>query len=158
MEFPPPSHQTGGPVYVRPVVGPLQFAQHLTFTHNRLPSSIQRVPQVAEGRFAVPGRRCRLARPPSMGNAGHQSPIPRGQQVFTSGGQFINTAESPSPSFLNDLQTTMAGRPLPPTWHNSAPAPSTLPERCAAAAVPSLRPTLPSAGTVNTFLYLEDRR
>jgi hypothetical protein len=43
-------------------------------------------------------------------------------------GQFINTAESPSPSFLNDLQTTMAGRPPPPTWHNSAPAPSTLPE------------------------------
>jgi hypothetical protein len=25
-------------------------------------------------------------------------------------GQFVNTAESPSPSFLNDLQTTMAGR------------------------------------------------
>jgi hypothetical protein len=43
-------------------------------------------------------------------------------------GQFINTANSPSPSFLNDLQTTMAGRPPPPTWHNSAPAPSTLPE------------------------------
>ncbi len=43
-------------------------------------------------------------------------------------GQFINTAESPSPSFLNDLQTTMAGRPPPPTRHNSAPTPSTLPE------------------------------
>jgi hypothetical protein len=43
-------------------------------------------------------------------------------------GQFINTAKSPSPSFLNDLQTTMAGRPPPPTRHNSAPAPSTLPE------------------------------
>jgi hypothetical protein len=128
LEFPPPSHQTGGPVYVRPVVGPLQFAQHLTFTHNHLPSSIQRVPQVAEGRFAVPGRRCRLARPPSMGNAGHQSLIPRGQQVFTRGGQFINTAESPSSSFLSDLQTTMAGPLLQPTWHNSAPAPSALPE------------------------------
>jgi hypothetical protein len=43
-------------------------------------------------------------------------------------GQFINTAESPSPSFLSDLQTTMTGRPPPPTRHNAAPAPSTLPE------------------------------
>jgi hypothetical protein len=43
-------------------------------------------------------------------------------------GQFINTAESPSLSFLNHLQTTMTGRPPPPTRYNSAPAPSTLPE------------------------------
>jgi hypothetical protein len=43
-------------------------------------------------------------------------------------GQFIITAESPSPSFLSDLQTTMTGRPPPPTRHNAAPAPSTLPE------------------------------
>jgi hypothetical protein len=42
--------------------------------------------------------------------------------------KFVNTAESPSPSFLSDLQTTMTGRPPPPTRHNSAPAPSTLPE------------------------------
>jgi hypothetical protein len=42
--------------------------------------------------------------------------------------QFINTAESPSRSFLNDLQTTMTGRLPPPTQHNSAPASSTLPE------------------------------
>jgi hypothetical protein len=41
-------------------------------------------------------------------------------------GQFINTAESPS--FLNDLQTTVTGRRPPPTRYNSAPAPSTLPE------------------------------
>jgi hypothetical protein len=41
-------------------------------------------------------------------------------------GQFINTAESPS--FLNDLQTTMAGPLPPPTRHNSASAPSTLSE------------------------------
>jgi hypothetical protein len=40
-------------------------------------------------------------------------------------GQFVNTAESPS--FLNDLQTTMTSHP-PPTQHNSVPAPSTLPE------------------------------
>ena len=32
------------------------------------------------------------------------------------------------------------------------------PEWCAAAAVPSLQRTLPSAGTVNTFLFLGDRR
>jgi hypothetical protein len=43
-------------------------------------------------------------------------------------GQFINTAESPSPSFLRELQTTMSGRPPPPGRHNAAPAPSTLPE------------------------------
>jgi hypothetical protein len=43
-------------------------------------------------------------------------------------GRFVNTAKSPSPSFLSDLQTTMTSRPPPPTRHNSAPAPSTLPE------------------------------
>jgi hypothetical protein len=43
-------------------------------------------------------------------------------------GQFINTAESPSPSFLSDLQTTMTGRPPPPARHNAAPTLSTLPE------------------------------
>jgi hypothetical protein len=43
-------------------------------------------------------------------------------------GQFVNTANSPSPSFLSDLQTTMTGSPPPPTGPNSAPAPSTLPE------------------------------
>ena len=43
-------------------------------------------------------------------------------------GQFINTAEAPSPSFLRELQTTMSGRPPPPARHNAAPAPSTLPE------------------------------
>jgi hypothetical protein len=41
-------------------------------------------------------------------------------------GQFINTTESPS--FLSDLQTTMTGCLPPPTQHNSAPGPSTLPE------------------------------
>jgi hypothetical protein len=50
-----------------------------------------------------------------------------GSQLILSG-QFINTAESPSPSFLSDLQTTMTGRPPRPTQHNAAPAPSTLPE------------------------------
>jgi hypothetical protein len=43
-------------------------------------------------------------------------------------GQFINTAESPSPSFLRELQTTMTGCPPPLSRHNSAPAPSALPE------------------------------
>jgi hypothetical protein len=83
-------------------------------------------------------------------------------------GQFVDTAESPSPSFLNDLRTAMTSRPPPPTRHNSVPAPSTLdgraaadplhtcpPRRCAAAAVPDLRRTLPSAGA---FLSPRDRR
>ncbi len=43
-------------------------------------------------------------------------------------GQFNNTAESPSPSFLRELQTTMTGRPPPSARHNAAPAPSALPE------------------------------
>jgi hypothetical protein len=43
-------------------------------------------------------------------------------------GQFINTAESPSPSFLRELQTTMTGRPPPPARQNTAPAPCALPE------------------------------
>jgi hypothetical protein len=43
-------------------------------------------------------------------------------------GQFINTAELPSPSFLRELQTTMTGRPPPPARHNAAPALSALPE------------------------------
>ncbi len=34
-------------------------------------------------------------------------------------GQFVNATESPSPSFLSDLQTTMTGCPPPPTRHNS---------------------------------------
>jgi hypothetical protein len=50
-----------------------------------------------------------------------------GSQLILTG-QFINTAESPLPSFLSDLQTTMTGRPPLPMQHNSAPAPSTLPE------------------------------
>jgi hypothetical protein len=65
-----------------------------------------------------------------MGDARHQSLIQGGQRVFGSQlilpGQFVNTAESPS--FLNDLQTTMTSRPPLPTRHNSAPAPPTLPE------------------------------
>ncbi len=48
-----------------------------------------------------------------------------GSQLILTG-QFINTAELLS--FLSDLQTTMTGRPPPLTRHNSAPAPSTLPE------------------------------
>jgi hypothetical protein len=43
-------------------------------------------------------------------------------------GQFINTAELPSPSFLRELQTTMTGRPPLPAQHNAAPALSALPE------------------------------
>jgi hypothetical protein len=43
-------------------------------------------------------------------------------------GQFVNTAELPSQSFLKDLQTSMASRPPLSTRLNSAPAPSTLPE------------------------------
>jgi hypothetical protein len=41
-------------------------------------------------------------------------------------GQFVNNPESLLPSFLKDLQNTMAGlSPLPPR-HNSSPAPTSL--------------------------------
>jgi transposase InsO family protein len=43
-------------------------------------------------------------------------------------GQCVDTAESPSPSFLHDLQTTMASCSPLPEWHNSALAPTYLPE------------------------------
>ena len=41
-------------------------------------------------------------------------------------GQFIDDAESPSPSFLADLQTAMSGKPPLATRHNAVPA---LPEK-----------------------------
>jgi hypothetical protein len=44
-----------------------------------------------------------------------QQEIPPSPNISGPPGQFINTALSPS--FLNDLQTTMAGCLLPPTWH-----------------------------------------
>jgi hypothetical protein len=125
---------------IAPMGGPLQPAQHPTLTHDSIPPSIKRigraVPQAAEGRLAVPGRRRRLARPPPFGDAGHQDLL-QGSQRFSPAeavfglqlilpGQFINTAESPSPSFLSDLQTTVTNRPPPPTRHNSSPAPSTV--------------------------------
>jgi hypothetical protein len=43
-------------------------------------------------------------------------------------GQFLNTLESPSPSFLADLQTAMTGEPPLATQHNAAPALPTPPE------------------------------
>ncbi len=49
------------------------------------------------------------------------------QLVLT--GQFVNTAESPSPSFLEELQTAMAGLTPPPTLYNSSPALIILPEK-----------------------------
>jgi hypothetical protein len=82
-------------------------------------------------------------------------------------GQFINTAESSSPSFLNDLQTTMTGHPPPPTRHNSAPAPSILPEELLLASYWATgtgrsrrcrqsTTDLTDAGAVNTFLSPRD--
>jgi len=43
-------------------------------------------------------------------------------------GQFLDTLESPSPSFLADLQTAMTGKPPLATQHNAALAPPTPPE------------------------------
>jgi hypothetical protein len=43
-------------------------------------------------------------------------------------GQFLSTPEPPSPTFLQDFQGVLAGRPPPPTSHHTTPSPTTLPE------------------------------
>ena len=43
-------------------------------------------------------------------------------------GQFLSTPESPSPTFLQDFQGLLAGRPPRPTSHHTTPSPTTLPE------------------------------
>jgi hypothetical protein len=163
--------------------GPLQSAQHPAFTHDSIPSSIQQigraVPQAAEGRLAVLGRRCRLTRPPSMGDAWHQSLIQGGQQVFTSGGR-IRLITDPARPVYQHRRVAVAVFPQRSTDHHDRP-PATADAaqlgassinttggaaagplragptgRCGAAAVPILRRTLLSAGTVNTFLSPRD--
>jgi hypothetical protein len=43
-------------------------------------------------------------------------------------GQFLTAEESPSPSFLTDLQGLLTGRAVLPTSHHNTPAPQQLPE------------------------------
>jgi hypothetical protein len=43
-------------------------------------------------------------------------------------GQFLSTPEPPSPTFLQDFQGLLAGRPPLPTSHHTTPSPTTLPE------------------------------
>jgi hypothetical protein len=43
-------------------------------------------------------------------------------------GQFLSAPESPSPSFLQDFQGVLAGRPPLPTSHHTTPALTSLPE------------------------------
>jgi hypothetical protein len=152
-----------GPIHICPVGGPVQLAQHQALTHDSIPSLIQwvgrTVPQAAEGRLAVRAATAYwhdhlpwvlLGIRASFREDSEFSPA---EAVFSSQlilpGQFVDTTESLSPSFLEDLQTAMAGHPPPPTRHNSAPAPSTLPKELllarfvlrTAATVPSLRRT-----------------
>jgi hypothetical protein len=79
-----------GPIHVRPLGGPVQSAQHLALAHDSILPSVKRigraVPQAADGRPEVPGRRRRLARPPSLGAAGYQNPLPGGQRIFAGRG------------------------------------------------------------------------
>jgi hypothetical protein len=86
------------PIHVRPLGGPVQPAQHPALSHDSIPPSekwVGRVvPQAAEGRLAVPGRRRRLARPPPLGAAGYQIRLPGGQRVFTGRGGVRLTAGS----------------------------------------------------------------
>jgi transposase InsO family protein len=43
-------------------------------------------------------------------------------------GQFLSTPEPPSPTFLQDFQGVLAGRPPLPTSHHTTPSPTALPE------------------------------
>jgi hypothetical protein len=138
------------------------------------------VPQVAEGRLAVLRRR-RLARPPSMGDAWHQSLIQGGQRVFTGGGCIPLTTD-PARPVHQQRRVAVAVVPQRTTDHHDWPPATTDAAQLSAssinttggasagllragplggrtaAAVPSLRRTLPSAGTVNTFLSPRDGR
>jgi hypothetical protein len=116
-----------------PVGGTVKPAEHPAFTHDSISSPIKRigraVPQAAEGRFMVPGRRRLLARPPPLGDAGHQGLLQGRQRIFTSGGGIRFTTDPARPVcqhrritvaiLLSDLQTTMTGRLPPTTRHNS---------------------------------------
>jgi hypothetical protein len=73
-----------------------------------------------------------------MGDVGCPRHLPQEQPFFSCGGrvwhtagpsrQFIDTAGSSPPSFLEDLQTAMAGCSPLPTRYNSSPALTALPE------------------------------
>ncbi len=126
-------------------------------------------------------RRRRLAQPPYMGDAWHQSLIQGGQRVFTGGGR-IRLITDPARPIHQHRRVAVAFFPQRPTDHHGRP-PATAdaaqlsassinttggaaagplragpPGRCTAAAVPGLRWTLPSAGAVNTFLSPRDGR
>jgi hypothetical protein len=75
------------------------LTQHPILTHDSLPPSIKRIGQVvqqaAEGRLAVLGCHRRLARPPPLGDAGHQGLLQGRQRIFTGGGSVRLAADSP---------------------------------------------------------------
>jgi hypothetical protein len=123
----------------------VQLAQHPAFTHDSISSPIKRIGGLVEqfhGRLKDASRSWAAAAdwhdhlPWVMldirASFREDSKFSPTEAVFGSQlilpGQFVNAAESLSLSFLSDLQTTMTGCPPPPTRHNSAPAPSTLPE------------------------------
>ncbi len=78
-------------------------------------------------------------------------------------GQYLAAEEDPSPSFLSDLQQTLAGRTLLPTSHHSTPAPSGKtcagpPRRPRSAPRRRLRRTLPGVRAFPPLLQAADRR
>jgi hypothetical protein len=134
------SDQTGGPSSRPPCVcGPVQPAQHPAFTHDSISSPSnglverfhRRLKDAMRSRAAADWHDhlpwVMLGIRASFREDSEVSPaeVVFGSQLILPG-QFVNTAESPSSSFLNDLQTTMTGHLPPLTRHNSAP--STLPE------------------------------
>ncbi len=146
-----------GPVHVRLVGGPMQFAQHSPFTYDSLPPSIQRArsPQAAEGRPAVSVRRRQGSIRLAADSAGSVRQHRRVAVAILPQG----------PSDCHDRPLTAADAaqlgagPIVTTGGVAAgPLRAGPPGRREAAAVPSLRRTLPSTGAVNTFLPPRDRR
>jgi hypothetical protein len=132
-----------GPIHVRSLGGPVQPAQHPALTHDSIPPPVKnglverfhrRLKDALQSRVAAAdwhdhlpwvllGNRTAFREDSEFSPA----EVVYGSQLVLPG-QFINTAESPSPSFLRELQTMMTGRPPPPARHNAALTPSALPE------------------------------
>ncbi len=79
------------------------------------------VPQVAEGRPAVLGRRRRLARPPPLGVAGYQNRLPGGQRIFTGRGSVWLTA-GPTWTVHQHRRVAVAVLPQRAANHDDLPA------------------------------------
>jgi hypothetical protein len=143
LESQPPSHQTEGP-NSRPLFGrawcSLLNIQHSPTTayhpqsnglverfHRRLKDALRSRAAAADWHDHLPSVLLGIRAAYREDSEFSPAEAVYGSQLILPG-QLINSAESPSPSFLSELQTTMTGRPPPLARHNAAPATSTLPD------------------------------